>query len=142
MKSNVTFYSMFHLSSFLQRSQCCYLQSAICRPSSSYTLQQFKLLDKAKQAPNLRFVFCRNVSAVRSCHAKYNFCSESARHLSYSACLSVVDKSVAAPLTKRQAQDLILRLTGEERNALLCALQEFQSEKLKAEYEGIVSCCM
>nr|CAD7195192.1 unnamed protein product [Timema douglasi] len=42
------------------------------------------------------------------------------------------------PLTKIQAQDLILRLTDEERRALLSALQEFQSEKMKAEYEGQV----
>lgn len=47
-----------------------------------------------------------------------------------------VDKSISAPLTKRQAQDLILRLTGEERSALLCALQEFEAEKMKTEYEG------
>ncbi|PNF30348.1 hypothetical protein B7P43_G13427, partial [Cryptotermes secundus] len=40
------------------------------------------------------------------------------------------------PLTKLQAHDLIMRLTGEERTALLTALQEFQSEKRKAEYEG------
>jgi hypothetical protein len=44
--------------------------------------------------------------------------------------------SLTGPLTKLQAQDLIMRLTGEERTALLAALQEFQSEKRKAEYEG------
>ncbi|PSN53285.1 hypothetical protein C0J52_04668 [Blattella germanica] len=45
--------------------------------------------------------------------------------------------SLTGPLTKLQAHDLIMRLTGEERTALLTALQEFQSEKRKAEYEGI-----
>jgi hypothetical protein len=44
--------------------------------------------------------------------------------------------SLTGPLTKLQAHDLIMRLTGEERMALLTALQEFQSEKRKAEYEG------
>ncbi|KAJ9594017.1 hypothetical protein L9F63_014577 [Diploptera punctata] len=44
--------------------------------------------------------------------------------------------SLTGPLTKLQAHDLIMRLTGEERTALLNALQEFQSEKMKAEYES------
>lgn len=44
--------------------------------------------------------------------------------------------SVTGPLTKLQAHDLIMRLTREERTALLTALQEFQAEKRKAEYEG------
>jgi hypothetical protein len=44
--------------------------------------------------------------------------------------------SLTGPLTKLQTQDLIMRLTAEERTALLTALQEFQSEKRKAKYEG------
>jgi hypothetical protein len=48
--------------------------------------------------------------------------------------------SLTGPLTKLQAHDLIMRLTGEERMALLTALQEFQSEKRKAEYEGNSLC--
>ncbi|XP_063225367.1 uncharacterized protein LOC134532647 [Bacillus rossius redtenbacheri] len=44
--------------------------------------------------------------------------------------------SPSEPLTKLQAQDLILRLTDEERRILLSALQEFHSEKMKAEFEG------
>lgn len=41
------------------------------------------------------------------------------------------------PLTKSQADDLILRLTEDERKALLTALQEYNSNQVKAEYEGI-----
>ncbi|KAK7790114.1 hypothetical protein R5R35_007085 [Gryllus longicercus] len=59
-----------------------------------------------------------------------------ARDFSTSISVLGVDKSISAPLTKRQAQDLILRLTGEERSALLGALQEFEAEKMKSEYEG------
>lgn len=40
------------------------------------------------------------------------------------------------PLTKSQADDLILRLTEDERKALLTALQEYNSNQVKAEYEG------
>lgn len=58
----------------------------------------------------------------------------------YSSSTSTLEEekihSLTGPLTKLQAQDLIMRLTGEERTALLTALQEFQSEKRKAEYEG------
>lgn len=41
------------------------------------------------------------------------------------------------PLTKPQADELVLRLTEEERKALFSALQEFDSNRVKAEYEGI-----
>lgn len=58
----------------------------------------------------------------------------------YSSSTSALEEEkthlLTGPLTKLQAQDLIMRLTGEERMALLTALQEFQSEKRKAEYEG------
>ncbi|XP_069686032.1 transmembrane protein 65 isoform X2 [Periplaneta americana] len=60
--------------------------------------------------------------------------------LLYSSSTSALDEekthSLTGPLTKLQAHDLIMRLTGEERTALLTALQEFQSEKRKAEYEA------
>ncbi|XP_044733767.1 transmembrane protein 65 [Chrysoperla carnea] len=39
-------------------------------------------------------------------------------------------------LTKVQAQELALRLTNEERQLLLNALQEYQSKIIKDEYEG------
>jgi hypothetical protein len=58
----------------------------------------------------------------------------------YSSSTSALEEekthSVTGPLTKLQAHDLIMRLTTEERTALLIALQEFQAEKRKAEYEG------
>lgn len=40
-------------------------------------------------------------------------------------------------LNKEKAQTLILRMTDEERTILFQALQEFESEKTKSEYEGI-----
>ncbi|KAL0272119.1 UNVERIFIED_CONTAM: hypothetical protein PYX00_005211 [Menopon gallinae] len=40
------------------------------------------------------------------------------------------------PLTKTQATELVLRLTEEERKFLLTALHEFESNQVKAEYEG------
>lgn len=62
----------------------------------------------------------------------------------YSSSTSAIEEekahSLTGPLTKLQAHDLIMRLTGEERMALLAALQEFQSEKRKAEYEGNSLC--
>lgn len=39
-------------------------------------------------------------------------------------------------LTKKQAKELAVRLTSDERQVLISALQECQSQKLKAEYEG------
>ncbi|RZC37154.1 uncharacterized protein BDFB_012097, partial [Asbolus verrucosus] len=39
-------------------------------------------------------------------------------------------------LSKLQAQELVLRLNGEERNILITALQEYQSKLVKDEYEG------
>lgn len=39
-------------------------------------------------------------------------------------------------LSKLQAQELVLRLTSEERNILFSALQEYQSKLVKDEYEG------
>lgn len=41
-----------------------------------------------------------------------------------------------AILSKKQARDLAVRLTPEERDVLISALQETQSQKVKAEYEG------
>lgn len=40
------------------------------------------------------------------------------------------------PISKPQAEDLVLRLTENERHYLLTALQEFEANKVKAEYEG------
>lgn len=44
--------------------------------------------------------------------------------------------STTQGLSKLQAQELVLRLNGEERNILISALQEFQSKLVRAEYEG------
>lgn len=42
-------------------------------------------------------------------------------------------------LSKLQAQELVLRLTTEERSILITALQEYQSKLVKDEYEGIIT---
>lgn len=44
--------------------------------------------------------------------------------------------STTQGLSKLQAQELILRLNGEERNILMSALHEYQSKQIKDEYEG------
>lgn len=44
--------------------------------------------------------------------------------------------STTQGLSKLQAQELILRLNGEERNVLMIALHEYQSKLVKDEYEG------
>lgn len=44
--------------------------------------------------------------------------------------------STTQGLSKLQAEELVLRLTGEERNILINALQEYQSKLVKDEYEG------
>lgn len=44
--------------------------------------------------------------------------------------------STTQGLSKLQAQELILRLNGEERNILMTALNEYQSKLVKEEYEG------
>lgn len=44
--------------------------------------------------------------------------------------------SQSGPLTKLHATELILRLTEEERKALFSALEEYQSQKIKEEFEG------
>lgn len=42
----------------------------------------------------------------------------------------------APPLNKENAHSLVMRLTTDERNALMTVLQEFESEQMKAEYKG------
>lgn len=44
--------------------------------------------------------------------------------------------SISGSLTTQQAQELALRLTSDERQCLVKALQEFESKLIKDEYEG------
>lgn len=62
-------------------------------------------------------------------------CTNQERHGSAS---TVISTSAVPPnvLTKKQAKELAVRLTSDERQVLISALQECQSQKLKAEYEG------
>lgn len=47
--------------------------------------------------------------------------------------------STTQGLSKLQAEELVLRLTSEERNILINALQEYQSKLIKDEYEGKIA---
>lgn len=40
------------------------------------------------------------------------------------------------PLSKQQAHELVLKLTEEEQKILLTAIQTFQSEKMRQEFQG------
>ncbi|XP_049779442.1 transmembrane protein 65 isoform X3 [Schistocerca cancellata] len=152
MKSPFSFSILQKFSNLLQRAESCRINSypgysLSTRNSNNITLQYcgLRLFHSTRKAPNLRNETHMARSAARnnipvSIFSRYfknlqTVPGINSKLFSNSSCLLIVDKSVSAPLTKRQAQDLILRLTGEERNALLCALQEFQSEKMKAEYE-------
>lgn len=42
----------------------------------------------------------------------------------------------SGPLTKLHASELVLHLTDDERKVLMNALQEYQSNKIKEEFEG------
>jgi hypothetical protein len=97
-------------------------------------------------APNInnRSILVGSVAAGRkyqlqACKSVVHYVQKECRIL-YSSSTSALEEEkthpLTGPLTKLQAHDLIMRLTGEERTALLTALQEFQSEKRKAEYEG------
>ncbi|XP_049779434.1 transmembrane protein 65 isoform X2 [Schistocerca cancellata] len=153
MKSPFSFSILQKFSNLLQRAESCRINSypgysLSTRNSNNITLQYcgLRLFHSTRKAPNLRNETHMARSAARnnipvSIFSRYfknlqTVPGINSKLFSNSSCLLIVDKSVSAPLTKRQAQDLILRLTGEERNALLCALQEFQSEKMKAEYEA------
>lgn len=43
----------------------------------------------------------------------------------------------AGPLTKAHATELVLHLTDEERKLLLTAMEEYHSNKIKEEFEGM-----
>ncbi|KAF7995156.1 hypothetical protein HCN44_004628 [Aphidius gifuensis] len=49
---------------------------------------------------------------------------------------TTTSSSLPGALSKKQAKELAVRLTSSERSVLISALQECQSQKIKAEYEG------
>lgn len=49
---------------------------------------------------------------------------------------AIASSALPGALSKQQAKDLAVRLTSVERDVLISALQECQSHKVKAEYEG------
>lgn len=49
---------------------------------------------------------------------------------------AIASSTLPGVLSKQQAKDLAIRLTSDERDVLISALQECQSDTVKAEYEG------
>lgn len=60
--------------------------------------------------------------------------SELRRHITTKFGSTETDKKI--PLTKVQADELVLKLTEEEHKILMNAIQRFQSEKTRQEYKG------
>lgn len=65
-----------------------------------------------------------------------NSCKFSVSSVASGAAGRAETTSTTQGLSKLQAQELVLRLTGEERTILMSALQEYQSKLVKDEYEG------
>jgi len=135
------------------RTQNSYFHSGICRIFNGRNTvyasnrSQFSCFRKSLQgAPNVnnRSLLVSSVAEAKKYQTQmYKSvvkCIKKERNLMYSTSTSALEEgktlSLTGPLTKLQAHDLIMQLTREERTALLTALQEFQAEKRKAEYEG------
>ncbi|XP_057652116.1 transmembrane protein 65 isoform X5 [Diorhabda carinulata] len=78
---------------------------------------------------NVHFFHSMNTSQVCSC--KFGVSSVSMGTAGHAETTSTTQG-----LSKLQAQELILRLNGEERNVLMTALHEYQSKLVKDEYEA------
>lgn len=135
------------------RTQNSFFRSGICRIFNSWNTScasnrsKFSCFGKSLQeAPNVnnRSLLASSIVAAKKYQTQtYKSavkCIKKERRIMYSTSTSALEEgktlSLTGPLTKIQAHDLIMRLTREERTALLTALQEFQAEKRKAEYEG------
>jgi hypothetical protein len=132
------------------RTQNSYFRSGICRIFNSWNsacASKFSCFRKSLQgAPNVNnrcLLVCSIVKEKKYQTQTYKSvvkCIKKERSLMYSTSTSALEEgktlSLTGPLTKLQAHDLIMRLTREERTALLTVLQEFQAEKRKAEYES------
>lgn len=82
---------------------------------------------------NLCALSCNFRIAKKDVHTNRNFSIDSIREGSAARAETT---STTHGLSKLQAQELILRLTDEERNVLINALQEYHSKMVKEEYEG------
>lgn len=85
--------------------------------------------------------FGKSLLLKNICSAKRSDFSDSHRFIGTSCILSgsaarAETTSTTQGLSKLQAEELVLRLTGEERNILINALHEYQSKLVKDEYEG------
>lgn len=76
------------------------------------------------------FSKCKTGQNVNSCK-KFSVCSVASGTAGHAETTSTTQG-----LSKLQAQELVLRLTGDERTILMSALQEYQSKLVKDEYEG------
>ena len=132
------------------RTQNSFFHSGICRIFNNWNTGCAsnrscfrKSLQGAPNVNNRSLLVSSVVTAKKYQTQTYNCvmkCIKKERSLMYSTSTSSLEEgktlSVTGPLTKLQAHDLIMRLTREERTALLTALQEFQAEKKQTEYEG------
>lgn len=101
----------------------------------------YSVLPKRKVNFNTPLIF-KNI-----CCAKRNYCSDYRRFISTSCILSgsaarAETTSTTQGLSKLQAEELVLRLTSEERTILINALHEYQSKLVKDEYEGKSRCVL
>ncbi|XP_014239066.1 uncharacterized protein LOC106660542 [Trichogramma pretiosum] len=101
-------------------------------PTSMMTLDRIFMNPKFKH--NSRSL----CSWIGSCTPKSNSYNLSFSHQQRygSASAGVTAGAIHRILSKTQAKELAVRLTSEEREVLITALQECQSNKLKAEFEG------
>lgn len=135
------------------RTQNSYFHSGICKIFNSWNTgyasnrRKFDCFHKSlQQAPNVnnRSVLVGSVVVAKKYQTQaYKSVVKhikKERNQLYSTSTSALEEgktlSLTGPLTNLEARDLIKRLTREERTALLTALQEFQADKRKADYEA------
>lgn len=113
---------------------------------TSFNTSILKLGNKLKccQTPGLvikldnttRRLYVKNIPQISSpenCNLSASFFNYHQR-LSYGT--TAIVSGVPGALSKQQAKDLAVRLTSEEREVLIAALKECQSNSVRAEYEG------
>lgn len=105
------------------------------------------LINIRSLAPKSKVNFGGSLLFKSICCAKRNYFSDNRRFISTSCFLSgsaarAETTSTTQGLSKLQAEELVLRLTSEERGILIHALHEYQSKLVKDEYAGKSGCCV
>lgn len=76
-----------------------------------------------------------NSTTIKNCDHRNQIFMHNRWMGSASAVISTTG-TIPGVLSKKQAKELAVRLTSDERQVLIDALQECQSHKIKAEFEG------